>query len=101
MWSVLRAQGINANLSGGPLGFADLYRRRLAVATYALVTTGIVAVCAGLAAAWPGVLAVGGGLLAAAGLVAAGNLAATPVLLRRRSARPTGRGVRLSFRQES
>ena len=90
VWSVLRAKGINANLSGGPLGFADLYRQRLAVATYTLVTAGVLAVCTGLAAAWPDVLAVGGSLLAAAGLVAAVNLAATPVLLRRRSVRPAG-----------
>ena len=85
LWSVLRAQGISTGPAGRPLAFADLYDHRLAVTTYALVTAGTAAVCAGFAASQPAAIATGGGLLAAAGLVAAGNLAVTPALLRPRA----------------
>jgi hypothetical protein len=87
LWSVLRGRGIATNPAGGPLGFADLYRHRLAAVSYALVTGGITAVAAGFAATQPAALAVGGGLLAAAGLATAGNLSVTPILLARSSAR--------------
>ena len=88
LWSILRSRGVATAPSGRPLGFADLYDHRLAAATYALVTAGIAAVCAGFVAAQPAPIAAGGGLLAAAGLAAAGNLSVTPALLLRRGPRP-------------
>ena len=88
LWSVLRGRGVATGPSGGPLGFADLYDRRLAAATYALVTAGITAVAAGFGATRPATLAAGGGLLAAAGIAAAANLSVTPALLLRKSSRP-------------
>lgn len=89
LWSVLRGRGIATSPAGGPLGFADLYDHRVAAATYALVTAGITAAATGFGATQPAVLAAGGGLLAAAGLAAAANLSVTPVLLLRKSPRPT------------
>jgi hypothetical protein len=88
LWSVLRGRGIATSPPGGPLGFADLYDHRLAAATYALVTAGVTAVCAGFGATQPAALAAGGGMLAVAGLVAAANLSVTPALLMRGSSRP-------------
>jgi hypothetical protein len=88
VWSVLRGRGIAASPAGRPLGFADLYRHRLAAASYALVTAGITAVAAGFGATQPAALAAGGGLLAAAGLATAANLSVTPALLLRKSSRP-------------
>ena len=84
VWSVLRGRGVAAGLSGRPLGFGDLYGHRAAAASYALVTAGMTAVCAGFAATRPAVLAVGGGMLAAAGLALAANLSVTPALLLRK-----------------
>jgi hypothetical protein len=89
LWSVLRGRGISANPSGGPLGFGDLYDHRLAAGTYALVTAGITAVCAGFGATQPAALAAGGGLLAAAGVAAAANLSVTPARLMRKGSRPS------------
>jgi hypothetical protein len=88
LWSVLRGRGISANSSGGPLGFGDLYDHRLAAGTYALVTAGITAVCAGFGATRPAALAAGGGLLAVAGLAVAANLSVTPARLMRNGSRP-------------
>jgi len=88
LWSVLRGRGIASGPSGRPLGFGDLYDHRIAAGTYALVTAGIAAACAGFAATQPAALAAGGGMLAAAGLVAAANLAVTPALLLHKAPRP-------------
>lgn len=49
-----------------------------AATTYALVTTGITAICIGLAASMPAATAVGGGLFVVTGLVVAANLSVTP-----------------------
>ena len=88
LWSVLRGRGIATGPSGRPLGFGDLYDHRIAAGSYALVTAGIAAACAGFAATQPAALAAGGGMLAAAGLVAAANLSVTPALLLRKAPRP-------------
>ncbi|HEU5419352.1 MAG TPA: multicopper oxidase domain-containing protein [Streptosporangiaceae bacterium] len=88
LWSVLRGRGLAAGPSGRPLGFGDLYDHRIAAGSYALVTAGITAVCAGFAATWPAALAAGGGLLAAAGLAMAANLSIPPALLTRKAPRP-------------
>jgi len=88
LWSVLRGRGIATSPSGRPLGFGDLYDHRIAVGTYALVTAGIAAVCAGFGATQPATLAIGGGMLAAAGLAAAANLSVTPALLLRKAPGP-------------
>ena len=88
LWSVLRGRGVATGPSGRPLGFGDLYGHRLAVASYALITAGITATGAGLAATQPAALAVGGGMLAAAALVLAANLSITPTALLRTAPRP-------------
>ena len=88
LWSVLRGRGIATGPSGRPLGFGDLYDHRIAAGSYALVTAGIAAACAGFAGTQPAALAAGGGMLAAAGLVAAANLSVTPALLLRKAPRP-------------
>jgi len=89
LWSVLRGRGIAVGPSGRPLGFGDLYDHRVAAGSYALVTAGIAAVCAGFAATQSAAIAAGGGLLAAAGLAMAANLSVTPALLGRGSPRTT------------
>jgi hypothetical protein len=97
LWSVLRGRGVAAGPSGRPLGFGDLYDHRIAAGSYALVTAGITAVCAGFAATRPAALAAGGGLLAAAGLALAANLSIPPALLMRKAPRPSappGRAAR-------
>jgi hypothetical protein len=83
-WSVLRGRGVVAGPAGRPLGFGDLYDHRVAAGSYALVTAGIAAVCAGFGATEPAVLAAGGAMLAAAGLATAANLAVGPALLLRK-----------------
>src|SRR5579875_2359627 len=80
VWSVLRARGVRT-VSGRPLGFADLYGHRAAAATYLLLTAGLAAACAGLAASWPAATAAAGGLLAV-------NLSVTPVRLLRAARAP-------------
>jgi nitrite reductase (NO-forming) len=85
VWSVLRGRGVAKGPSGRPLGFGDLYDHRVAAGSYALITGGVVAVCAGFAAAQSVVLAAGGGMLAAAGLAVAANLSLTPLLLLRKA----------------
>lgn len=77
-WSVLRAKGVNKNVSGTPLMFADLYDHRWACVTYGLVTTGIAALCLGLAATIPDATAAAGGLFVVTGVVVAANLSANP-----------------------
>lgn len=77
-WSALRARGVKEGPRGGPLLFGDLYDHTWATATYGLVTGGIGALCAGLAASSPTATAVGGGLLALTGLVTAANLSVGP-----------------------
>ncbi len=91
LWSVLRGRGVATGPSGRPLGFGDLYDHRIAAGTYALVTAGIAAVCAGFAVTLPAALAAGGGMLAAAGLATAANLSVTPALLLRQASRPAVR----------
>ena len=59
LWSVLRGRGIATGPSGRPLGFGDLYDHRIAAGSYALVTAGIAAACAGFAATQPAALAAG------------------------------------------
>ena len=81
VWSLLRSHGASSGPSGRPLMFADLYHHGWATATYATVTTGIGALCAGLGASWTPAIAAGGVLLAATGVLAAANLSARPLHL--------------------
>jgi len=92
MWSVLRGRGVATGPSGRPLGFGDLYDHRVAAGSYALITAGITAACAGLAATQPAALAAGGGLLAAAGIAVAANLSITPAALLRGAPKPAAPG---------
>jgi hypothetical protein len=77
-WSALRARGIEKNRSGGPLMFADLFDRRLAVGAYLVLNAALALLCAGFALSVAAVLAAAGGLLAITGAIAALNLSATP-----------------------
>lgn len=85
LWASLRARGVKEGPTGKPLMFADLYGHRWAAVTYATVTSGIAALCAGLAGSLPAVIAVGGVLLAVTGILAAANLSVIPVRMLRRS----------------
>ena len=82
VWSLLRSHGSPSGPSGKPLMFADLYHHGWAAVTYATVTVGTAALCAGFAASWSMATAAGGVLLAATGVLAAANLSARPLHLR-------------------
>lgn len=90
VWSVLRARGGGLGPTGKSLLFADLYDHRWAGVSYGTVTGGMAALCAGLAASFPALTAVGGALLVATGVVVAANLSVRP--LRLLAAAHTGAG---------
>jgi hypothetical protein len=73
-WSVLRARGVDKGAGGRPLLFADLYNHLWAAVSYGLVTSGVAALCLGLASNLAVVTALAGGLFVATGLVVALNL---------------------------
>ncbi len=81
VWSLLRSRGARSGPSGKPLMFADLYHHGWAAATYATVTAGTGALCAGLDASWAPAIVAGGVLLAATGVMVAANLSARPLRL--------------------
>jgi nitrite reductase (NO-forming) len=88
VWSALRGRGIATTPGGRPLAFGDLYDHRLAAAVCASLTAAVCAVCAGLGASIPGLIAAGGALLIVTAVIAAGNLSITPVrMLRQRAPR--------------
>jgi hypothetical protein len=80
-WSALRARGIDKAGGGRPLLFADLYDHIWAAVSYALVTSGVAALCVGLGASLEAATALAGGLFISTGLVVALNLAASPARL--------------------
>ncbi len=92
VWSLLRSEGTPNGPSGKPLMFADLYHHGWAAATYASVTAGIGALCAGFATSFAPALGAGGVLLAVTGVVAAANLSLRP--LHQLTALRTGTGIR-------
>ncbi|NNN21019.1 MAG: hypothetical protein HKL80_03340 [Acidimicrobiales bacterium] len=74
LWSVLRGKGIKEKPDKTQLMFADLYNHQFAFLDYALVTTGICAVCVGLAGSFSILILIGGILLIATGLTVPVNL---------------------------
>ena len=89
-WSALRSRGIDKDHAGKTFLAGDLYDRRWAMFTYGLATSGIAALCAGLAASLSAGIAVGGVLLVLTGIAMAGNLSALPT---RMLSAPGGRRV--------
>ncbi len=88
VWSVLRARGIATGPTGRPLLFADLYDHRWAAVSYGTLTCGAAALCAGLGASAPPLVAAAGVLFVTTGLVVAANLSVVPVHLLGRAAGP-------------
>ena len=78
-WSALRGRRAAAPPQAGRPGGPGLHLRAPAAAGYGLLTAGLAAVCAGLAASQATLIAVGGGLLAAVGIAAAAGLSARPL----------------------
>lgn len=81
-WSSLRAKGI-ARASGRPLLFSHLYRKDVAIATFAAAAGGYGAAIAGVLLASAVLLRAGACALVAAALSALVNLAAGPARVRR------------------
>ncbi len=86
LWSALRSRGIATGPTGRPLLFADLYDHRWAAAAYGTLTCGVAALCAGLGASAPPLVAAGGVLFVATGLIVGANLSLVPVRLLGRAA---------------
>ncbi len=85
VWSLLRSRGVKDGPAGKPIMFADLFDHRVAAVTYATVTAGTGALCAGLAASLPSLTTAGGALLSITGVVVATNLSTTPLRMLRRA----------------
>ncbi len=77
LWSALRGRGIKDKADGTQLMFADLFDHRWSAIVYALVTTGVGAVCLGFAASIAIAIAIGGALFIATGVSVAVNLSLT------------------------
>lgn len=88
-WSALRSRQVAKNLDGRPLMFSNLYDHTWAAVTYGLVTTGICALCIGLAASLAAAIAVGGSLLVLTGIVLAANFSITATRLLSTATRPS------------
>lgn len=82
-WTALRSVGVRANKADGrPLLFADLYDRRAARLTYALINLGVAGLGVGLLAGLSPLIVVGGAALALTGAVAGANLSIRSARLR-------------------
>ena len=94
LWPELRTRGAVHGPAGRPLQFSDLYDRRLAGFSWAALSAGIGAICAGLATSSTTAIGTGGALLTTTAAVTAANLALTPARRLRASGRDAPPAVR-------